>query len=117
MPKLRTSTAAVLLLAIGSCPGCLAGPHQLRRSVDDLDQALYVQNPWLNGLLWLIPAIPVLYLGAQVADSLTTDPYAFWGDDAWDCTGTGFEPADIKADYKMASMLDDQVRWFRTNRY
>jgi len=92
MRKLVASIAIVV--AALSFSSCLAGPHQLRRSVDDLDQKMYIDNPWLNAALWVLP-FPVMYAGASFGDFFVGDAYAFWFHDAWDHKGTGFKHADI----------------------
>ncbi|MCB9878860.1 MAG: hypothetical protein H6835_14795 [Planctomycetes bacterium] len=110
---LRSACLALLTLPFA---GCFVGPHQLRRSVDDWDQKLYVNNPWLDAGLWLIPLIPVSTLGATVIDFLITDPYTFWFDDAWDLKGTGFRHARIEwTDGKADSMLRDFSDWTRSD--
>ena len=81
----------VALSAAALLSSCAAGPHQLSRTVDDLDQKVYVDNPWLNALLYVVPVLPVAKLGALVGDFVVTDAYAFWRHDAWDHKGTGFE--------------------------
>ena len=86
---------------------CNAGPHQLRRSVDDWDQKTYVQNPWINAALWILP-LPVMYWGAQIGDFLITDAYAFWFKDAWDMKGTAFTHYNVTpTDGSMSSLLND----------
>jgi hypothetical protein len=97
--------------------GCAAGPHQLRRSVDDLDHKLYVNSPIWNGLLWIVPVLPVLSAGAMVGDFLVTDPWAFWFHDVWDGQGTGYEHLPVQTvDGKMGSLLLDRGHWTRVER-
>jgi len=108
---LRIGIATVLSLLLG---GCAAGPHQLRRSVDDWDQKIYVNSPWLNAAMWLVPVYPVMHVGAMVIDFTVTDPYYFWFDDAWDGNGTGFKHLDIEyTDGWVDSMLADRAGWTR----
>lgn len=105
-----------LLPLFGLCAtlaACFAGPHQLRRSVDDWDQRLYVESPWLDAGLWVVPVIPALSLLAGAADFLIVDPYYFWGQDAWDGNGTGFEPAPTDPDTWAGSLMSDRTRWLR----
>lgn len=94
--------------------GCLAGPHQLRRSVDDWEQRSYVNSPWWNVVLWVVPIFPASYAAALVLDTLVTDPYAFWLEDAWDGNGTGFRHLPIDwTDGHMDSLLLDRAMWTR----
>ena len=83
--------AIALGLAFGlSFTSCSVGPHQLRRSVDDWNMDMYIENPWLNAALHVVPVMPVVEFGAMVGDFFVTDAYAFWFKDAWDGKGTGF---------------------------
>ena len=96
-----------------SLTSCAAGPHQLRRSVDDLDQKLYVENPWVDGLLWFFPVIPLLGFGASVGDFFVVDAYHFWFKDAWDGKGTAFRHFQPEAtDGTMESLLYDDAKFF-----
>lgn len=100
-----TSTALCL-------SGCLVGPHQLRRSVDDWDHDTYVESPWKSAAMWIVPVFPVCYVVAGVGDLLVTDPYAFWCHDAWDGKGTGFKHYTPESnDGRMYSMLIDDAHW------
>ena len=100
------------LLAITTVAACSAGPHQLNRTVDDWDQKLYVDQPWLDGVLWFIPVIPIAHFLAQVGDFLVTDAYAFWLKDAWDGKGTAFTHFSPKAtDGAMQSLLLDDSHY------
>jgi hypothetical protein len=80
--------ALPLVLPLGSC---LAGPHQLSRSVDDFDHQLYLENPLLDGVLWVIPVLPFASVVALVGDFLVVDPYHFWFKDLWRSEGTAFD--------------------------
>ena len=89
--------------------GCFAGPHQLRRSVGDWDNQLYTDTPWMNGILHVVPAIPLAYVFAGIADFLILDAVAFWGGDAWGGTGTSFEHYEVTSgDHVMRSLLIDE---------
>ena len=111
---LRSATTIALTLVLG---GCLAGPHQLRRSVDDWDHSLYVNSPWWNAALWVLPVFPVSHTLAMVGDFLVTDPWAFWFDDAWDGAGTGFEHLQVEStDGHMDSLFIDRALWTRIDR-
>ena len=113
--RLRTIASLSLLAAL--LAGCVAGPHQLRRSVDDWDHAMYVNSPRWNGLLWVVPVIPVATLGAFAIDTLITDPWAFWFGDAWDNAGTGYEHLPVeKTDGRMQSLWLERARWTRIER-
>jgi len=46
---MRKTRLACALLAITTFAACLAGPHQLNRTVDDWDAKTYVDSPWLDG--------------------------------------------------------------------
>ena len=110
----RRSAALLLCLTLGACA---AGPHQLRRSVDDWDHQTYVNSPWFNALLWVAPVYPVCHVGALVGDFLVTDPYYFWFDDAWDGAGTGYEHLHVEwTDGHVDSLLADRSDWTRSER-
>lgn len=101
---------AALLLGLSSCA---AGPHQLRRSLDDFDQKLYIENPWFNALLWVVPVMPVAQLGATLGDFFTGDAITFWGSDAWDGRGTAFRHYQPEVlDGAMESLLFDDAKFF-----
>ena len=104
-----------LILSMLSClwlTGCLAGPHQLRRSVDDWDHKMYVQQPWIDAILWVVPVFPILTFGAGIGDFIITDAYAFWFKDAWDGKGTGFRHATVEpTDGAMNSLLLDDGKF------
>lgn len=113
--RLRT-LAAVCLFAL-PFGACAAGPHQVRRTIDDWDHNLYVNSPWFDALLWVVPVIPVATLGSFVVDFLITDAYAFWFDDAWDGAGTGFEHLHVEAtDGKVGSLLMDRSGWTKVEK-
>lgn len=109
--------ALIALLILGMClSGCAAGPHQLLRSVDDLDQRVYVESPWLNGVLWFVPVFPALQFGAAIGDFFVGDAYAFWVKDAWDGKGTGFRHYDVKhTDGAVSSLLMDDGKFLKVN--
>ena len=111
---LRIVATAVVLLMPGSC---LAGPHQLRRSVDDWDHETYVNSPLLNAALWIVPVIPAMTAGAMALDFLVTDPLRFWFDDLWDGNGTGFRHHEVSwPDGKVDSLLIPRSGWNRVDR-
>jgi len=100
------------LLAITTFASCLAGPHQLKRTVDDWDQKMYVDSPWLNGVLWFVPVFPIAGFLAAVGDFFVTDAYAFWLKDAWDGKGTAFTHYSVKAtDGAMSSLLNEDAHF------
>ncbi len=104
----------VVLTALLATSACVAGPHQLRRSIDDWDHKSYVNSPWWNAALWVVPVFPVCYAGAFVGDLLITDAWAFWGEDAWDGNGTGFEHLDVPwTDGRMTSLWREHAGWTR----
>ena len=105
---MKKARLACALLAITTLAACSAGPHQLKRSVDDWDAKLYVSNPWLDGVLWFVPVIPIASFGAAIGDFLVTDAYSFWFKDAWDGKGTGFTHfTPTPTDGSMQSLLLD----------
>ena len=63
---------------------CAAGPQQLQRSVDDWDHKMYVKNPLLDGVLWVVPVFPLLNFGAAIGDFFIGNAYFFWFHDVWD---------------------------------
>ena len=102
LASLAVVTAAVMMTS------CSAGPHQLKRTVDDWDHKMYVNNPWLNGVLWFVPVFPLCHFGAGIGDFFVTDAYFFWIHDAWDMKGTGFKHADIApTDGQVGSLIGD----------
>ena len=110
--RISIITATSLLLS-----GCAAGPHQLRRSVDDWDQKIYVNSPWLNAAMWIVPIYPVMTVGAMAIDFTITDPYHFWFGDAWDGSGTGFRHLEVEwTDGWVDSVLADRAGWTRSER-
>lgn len=93
--------------------GCAAGPHQLHRTVDDWDQDIYVKSPWLSAVLYIVPVFPFAKWGAMIGDFFVFDAIAFWGEDAWDGKGTGFEHFNPAApDGKVKSLLLDGAKPF-----
>lgn len=106
--------AALALAAAVALSSCAAGPHQLRRTVDDWDQKMYIESPWLNGALWFIPVFPILTYGAGIADFFVTDAYAFWFKDAWDGKGTAFTHfIPDPTDGVMKSLLLDDAKFLK----
>lgn len=107
MPKLLAKLA-VIALAV-TVAGCLAGPQQLQRSVDDWDRKTYVNSPWFAASLWIVPVVPVAKAGAFVLDVTVGNAYAFWFHDAWDGKGTGFQHAEVvPTDGRTDSLLSDR---------
>jgi hypothetical protein len=110
----RPFGSALLAATLASC---VAGPHQLRRTVDDWDHRLYVNSPWFDAALWIVPVIPVGHALAFVGDFLLLDAYAFWFHDAWDGAGTGFEHVPVQAtDGRVGSLLLDRAGWTRVEK-
>ncbi len=116
MRKSTTSllSAAALAALLSSC---LAGPHQLTRTVDDWDRKLYVGSPRFNAVLHALPVIPLAKAGAMLADFFVTDAIAFWGHDLWDNRGTGFVHYEVDGDDgTVSSLLYEGAGWLRVNR-
>jgi hypothetical protein len=87
----------------------MVGPHQMSRTVDDWDRKLYVDSPWLDVVLNIIPVVPLAKVGAAIVDGLVGDLYTFWAKDAFGGKGgTGFVHWTDSANHTMKSlMLDD----------
>ena len=75
---------------------CTAGPKQLQRSLDDWDRDMYVERPLVNGVLHVVPVIPLMDFVASIGDALIVNPYFFWFVDVWDDKGTNFEYSTIE---------------------
>ncbi len=111
---MRKLGIVLALLLCFSFTSCAAGPHQLQRSVDDWDREMYVDSPWLNGVLWLVPVIPLATIVAAVGDFVVTDGYTFWIEDAFTGQGgTGFVHATPDQTRYMNSLLSDDGTWLR----
>jgi hypothetical protein len=109
---MKKTLVVLPLLALGGLSSCLAGPHQLRRSVDDWDQKMYVQSPWIDGVLWFIPVIPIAGYVAAIGDFFIGDAYAFWFKDAWDQKGTAYTHFNVTpTDGSMSSLLNDDGKF------
>ena len=108
-------TATCLAFSLTSC---LAGPHQLRRTVDDWDAKMYASSPLIDGILWFpVPMYPILNWGAMIGDFFVGDAYSFWFHDVWDGKGTGFEHFKVEAnDGKMGSLLNDNAGWLKVTK-
>lgn len=92
MKKLST---LLLLAAAAAMVACSAGPKQLSRSVDDWDRQMYVEKPLVNGVLHVIPVIPVVGFVATLGDVLVVNPWYFWSEDVWDDQGTNFDHIEV----------------------
>ena len=113
-PIRSLAVAALLASALSSC---FAGPHQLRRTIDDWDRRIYVNSPWFNATLWIVPVLPICYLTAITCDFFVGDAYAFWFDDAWDGAGTAFVHAHIEeTDGRVESLLITGSGWTRSEK-
>ena len=109
-------TKLLSLTALTSLAACAAGPQQLQRSVDDWDRELYVQKPLLDGVLYVIPVIPLVKFGAAVGDVLVINPYHFWLEDVWDGKGTNFEHAEVEStDGELQSLMIDGAEVLKKN--
>lgn len=102
--------------AVAALASCAAGPHQLKRTVDDWDHKMYVENPLLDGVLWVVPVIPLAHFGAMIGDFLVVDAYHFWFKDVWDGTGTGFEHYPVEApEGRLQSLLIDGASFLQND--
>ncbi|MBK8099920.1 MAG: hypothetical protein IPK26_22690 [Planctomycetes bacterium] len=110
---MATKLPAVAMLGIAfSLTSCLAGPHQLRRTIDDWENKTYVNSPLLAVGMWIVPVFPLLTAGAMAGDFLITDPYAFWFRDIWSNSGTGYRHYHSEfTNGHMPSLLDPGVGW------
>lgn len=109
---MRKLAIALSLSAVGFT-SCLAGPHQLKRSVDDYDRSTYVESPWLNAVLWVVPVFPISHFVAGIGDFFI-DGWFFWSNDAWDMKGTNFEFSNIAdTDGKLKSLKDGWGNFFK----
>jgi hypothetical protein len=109
----RLALACALLFSV-SLTGCLAGPHQLRRTVDDWDNKMYVKSPWVDAVLWIVPVFPILNFGATIGDFFVTDGYTFWIKDAFTGQGgTGFKHYDVQSTKTMKSLLSDDGKFLQ----
>lgn len=109
MKRTLCTLAVGMTLFLGACA---AGPQQLSRSVDDYDQKLYIQNPWLDGILYVIPVIPLAKYVAAIGDFFIGNAYAFWFKDAWDMKGTAYTHFNpTPTDGSMSSLLLDDGKW------
>jgi hypothetical protein len=106
-------TATVMAFSISSC---MAGPHQLRRSVDDWDAKMYANSPILDGVLWVIPFWPLCTWGSYIGDFFIGDAYQFWFKDVWAGKGAGFDHAKIESAGKVGSLLNDNASWLKVDK-
>ncbi|MEZ5988304.1 MAG: hypothetical protein R3F30_04130 [Planctomycetota bacterium] len=113
MRKLLTALSLSALLGLGSC---MAGPHQLRRTVDDWDAKMYTESPWLDAVLWIVPVIPLANFGATIADFFVSDGYTFWVKDAFKGEGgTGFKHAEYLGKQHVKSLLLDDAEFLNAS--
>lgn len=96
------------LVAAATLVSCTAGPKQLQRSVDDWDRQMYVEKPLMNGILHVIPVIPIADLLATLGDTLIVNPWFFWSEDVWDEKGTNFHHIEVSdTDGHLDSLVAD----------
>ena len=104
MKKFGILLAVLVLLGVTSCA---AGPQQLQRTVDDIDQELYIEMPLVDGLLYIVPVIPFAKYIAAIGDFFING-YHFWIEDVWANEGKGFEHYNPEASQHLKSlMLED----------
>ncbi|MCA8971503.1 MAG: hypothetical protein KDC95_17050 [Planctomycetes bacterium] len=105
---MRKIALAALLAVSAGLGSCVVGPHQLGRTVDDWDRKMYVESPWLDAALNIIPVVPIAKFGAGIADFFVTDAYTFWLKDAFAGKGgTGFVHYQDTSSRQMKSLLAD----------
>lgn len=92
---MKTLKTLLFLGLAATMVSCSAGPKQLQRSVDDWDREMYVEKPLMNGVLHVIPVIPIIDFLATIGDVLIVNPYFFWSEDVWDDNGTNFDHAEV----------------------
>lgn len=110
---MRKTLLGLALVAATGLTSCMAGPHQLSRTVDDWDGQLYTQSPWLNAALQVVPVIPIARGLAGFVDFFTVDGWYFWTKDAWDGKGTGFKHKEFLGDDgHVESLLLENAKWF-----
>lgn len=104
---MKKLTSLFALAAAATIVSCSAGPKQLSRSVDDWDRQMYVEKPLMNGVLHVIPVIPVVGFVATLGDVLVVNPWFFWSEDVWDDNGTNFDHLEVAdTDGHLDSLLD-----------
>ena len=68
---------------------------------------MYVEKPLVNGVLHVIPIIPIVNLVATVGDTLVVNPWFFWSEDVWDNEGTNFDHMTVSdADGHLDSLAE-----------
>ncbi len=92
MKKMIAALGLVLAVSLSSC---VAGPKQLARTVDDWDGKMYVENPWMDAVLNVIPVIPLAGAIGGFVDFFSDNLVAFWMHDAWDGKGTAFKHFEV----------------------
>ena len=109
---MRKLLIALTVLGTLTFSGCMAGPQYLRRSLDDLDHQVYVENPIVDGILWFpIPAFPIGYWLSYIGDFFING-YPFWFKDVWSGDGTGFIHADVDSKKSIKSLVRDDSEFF-----
>ena len=88
---MRKGLILALLLVSGlMVAGCSCGPNHLSRTVDDWQNNYYVEKPVITMLLSdVVPAFPLLKMGAGLVDVVALNPVRFWSKDAWAGEGGG----------------------------
>lgn len=83
--------AMALACALTLVTSCSSGPKRLSRGWDDWTNQKYTENAWLHGALFqdILPVYPIVGFALGVGD-LFYNMFYFWGEDAWDNNGTGF---------------------------
>jgi len=80
-----------LLLVVVVLAGCSSGPNYLSRTVDDWQNAQYVENPVVTGMITdVLPAYPLLKFLAFIPDWVILNPIQFWIFDLWKGEGVAY---------------------------
>ncbi len=88
----KTVTSVALVAFLFAFVACASGPRRLSRAWDDHVNQKYTENAWVHGALLqdVLPVYGLVGFVAAIGDGFV-NMYYFWGEDAWDNRGTGFE--------------------------
>jgi hypothetical protein len=85
--------AAILATSATVLSGCMSGPMRLTRTWDDYVNQKYTESSWIHGALLqdILPVYPIVGFVMSLGDVIVMNPIQFWGKDAWDGKGTGYD--------------------------